>query len=80
MRHDDDFAEDNEAGFDTSDPDDATIECPHCGTLIYDDALRCPACGEYISLSAAHGRKPLWVLIGVAICALIVLFWIFAGF
>jgi uncharacterized protein (DUF983 family) len=70
--HDDDYA-----GFDTSpDEDDATIACPHCGAQIYDDTEQCPQCGKYLSEEDAPAKlPPLWILIGVAICILIVVAW-----
>ena len=44
-----------------------TTECIHCGAEIYDDAPRCPICGEYQvgsrSLTAWEGR-PLWWKLG----------------
>lgn len=59
---DDEFCED--------DDDDSVelIACPHCSAEIYEDAVRCPVCGEYIikSTSPMAGR-PLWfVLLGLA--------------
>ena len=45
----------------------ATTDCIHCGGEIYDDAPRCPLCGEYQvgdrSLTAWEGR-PLWWKLG----------------
>jgi hypothetical protein len=69
------------AGFDTSDQDgDNTDECPHCGELIYGDAERCQECGEYLSREDAPAeRKPAWVIVGVAICLVIVLLWVLGG-
>jgi len=80
-RRDDDFDDDDYTGFDTTDPDDdATIACPHCGEEVYEDAVRCSACGEYVTDDGgAYSRKPTWVLVGLVICALIVLFWIVGG-
>ena len=51
------------------DPEDesAITDCIHCGGEIYDDASRCPLCGEYQvgdrSLTAWEGR-PLWWKLG----------------
>ena len=50
-------------------PDDqsSTTDCIKCGGEIYDDASRCPLCGEYQvgarSLTAWEGR-PLWWKVG----------------
>ena len=37
-------------------------KCPACRELIYDDADRCPYCGEFI-LATNTGSKPRWVVI-----------------
>jgi hypothetical protein len=73
--------DDDYSGFDTS-PDDseATMPCPHCGEEIYDDAEQCPACGRYLSDEDSPAQsQPWWILIGVAICILIVIAWMIAG-
>jgi predicted nucleic acid-binding Zn ribbon protein len=79
---DDDFDEVNDSDSDTSDSDDdCTSPCPHCGELIYDDAERCPECGQYVSREdAPTSRKPLWILIGLVVCALVVVAWLLTGF
>jgi hypothetical protein len=74
--------DDDYAGFDTSsDDDDTTIPCPHCGAEIYDDAERCPECGEYLSHENAPttSNKPWWIVIGVLFCLAIVILWAIAG-
>lgn len=47
----------------------ATTDCIHCGGEIYDDASRCPLCGEYQvgdrSLTAWEGRPFWWKLGGL---------------
>lgn len=74
MARDDEFDDDDYAGFDTSpDDQDATDECPHCGASIYDDAERCSNCGEYLSREDATGRGiPLRVVVVVGVLILIV--------
>jgi rRNA maturation protein Nop10 len=69
--------DDDYAGFDTSaDDEDATIPCPHCGADVYDDAEQCPACGQYLlDADAPAAGRPWWIVIGVAICLLIVIAW-----
>lgn len=55
-----------------------TAPCPECGADIYDDAERCPACGQYVTIRSQGpwAAKPLWwVLLAAAgasatICAL----------
>jgi len=74
-------SDDEYAGFDTSpDEQDATIDCPHCGAQIYDNAEQCPKCGTYLANEDAPVKlPPLWILLGVAICILIVIAWMLGG-
>ncbi len=61
---------------DMDDDDDEfieTIDCPHCGKAVYEQAERCPACGKYISGEDATPRKPRWLVVGVILCVAIVL-------
>jgi hypothetical protein len=57
------------------DEENVVVACPACGAEMYEDAVRCPVCGEYVTHghSAWEGR-PLWwiVLGGVGIVAVIV--------
>ncbi|MEM6328842.1 MAG: hypothetical protein AAF790_01200 [Planctomycetota bacterium] len=45
-----------------------TVPCPACGADVYEDALRCAVCGDYITHGASPwaGRSPLWVALGLA--------------
>lgn len=54
----------------------ATVECPSCGEEIYEDAQRCPHCGSYVSQEDAPLRKPLWIVLGTAVCLYVVYRWI----
>ncbi len=62
----------------SSEDDDETVPCPHCHKPVYEDAEQCPACGNYLS-RASDSRKapPVWIFIGVTLCFLILLTWIF---
>lgn len=71
-----DEADDDEDAFDdepwdAADDDDAdgdTLPCPYCGAAIYDDAVRCPKCGEYLSREERPSpSQPKWVVITVLI-------------
>jgi hypothetical protein len=54
-----------------------TIPCLFCKKPIYENAEWCPHCHSYLFYDASSvGRKPWWFLGGVAVCLLIVLFWI----
>jgi endogenous inhibitor of DNA gyrase (YacG/DUF329 family) len=57
--------------------EDATIPCPQCGRPIYEDAERCPYCGEYVSdHDAAPTRKPWWIILGTLLVFYVVYRWI----
>jgi predicted nucleic acid-binding Zn ribbon protein len=74
-RHD--FDDDEEDDFDDAswDADDAeddadgdVLTCPYCGAAIYDDAVQCPQCGEYLSRTERPTvNQPAWVVITAAI-------------
>jgi hypothetical protein len=75
----DDSESDDEA-FDSSDDDeDETIPCPYCRRPIFEGAERCPYCENYISEEDAPVRKPLWLLVGVILCLIVVYLWIVRG-
>lgn len=55
----------------------ATIECPYCQAEIHEDSQRCPFCENYLSREDAPSeRKPVWLVVGVVICLILVLLWI----
>jgi predicted nucleic acid-binding Zn ribbon protein len=63
-----------------SDDEEPTIPCPYCGREILEDLVRCPHCENYLSREDAPPQRKSWLMIfGVALCLLIVGFWIFAG-
>jgi hypothetical protein len=65
----DDLDEDDEAT--------STLPCPECGADVYEDAVQCPACGNYIThpTSVWAGRPGWWILLGLlgAVAAIVVL-------
>lgn len=64
--------EDSEWGGDTN-----TIECPYCDKEIAEEAEWCPHCGKFISKEdAPPSRKPVWILVGFVLLALIVVAWL----
>jgi hypothetical protein len=78
--NDDETDDDDYTGFSTSGGDADTLPCPHCGVEIYDEAERCPECGKYLSDEDVPSRPiPPWIAIGVVICLVIVLAWVFGG-
>jgi hypothetical protein len=53
---------------------DDTAPCPRCHAHIYDDAVRCPACGHY--LGAGAEGKPWWMVAGILLCLAMALGWV----
>jgi hypothetical protein len=54
-----------------------TVTCPHCQRAVYEQAEVCPYCDEYFLAEDTTKRKPLWIILGVAVCLVIViLLWI----
>ena len=49
------------------DEETAVLACPSCGGEVYEDAERCPLCGDYIvrRLRAWEGRPTWWIVIGL---------------
>jgi len=70
------------------DPDDSTptIECFKCGCDMYEDADRCPLCGEWRATrdTSVWARRPGWFilggLIGIIAVVLNLLYFAFLGF
>ena len=61
---------DNEADDDEYPDEDEvtlTVPCPACGAEVYEDAVRCPVCGDYIThdTSLWAGRPGWWGLLGL---------------
>jgi len=55
-------------GDEEDDSDSPTTMCPKCGADMYQDAVRCPLCGEYVTrVHHVWEGKPLWwKLVGLA--------------
>lgn len=61
--------QDNDWEEDWPDDDDAetlTRPCSSCGADIYEDAERCPICGEYVVASTRvwDGKPNWWIVLG----------------
>jgi len=64
------------------DPESAvdTVPCPFCKGQVYEDAEWCPTCRNYLFYDGSLGRqKPWWLVVGVVVCLLVVLYWILRG-
>lgn len=65
--------------FDADDDGDEaeTIPCPRCRAEIYEDSVRCPACGVYLTREDRRAEgKPWWVFVGVVACLYVVYRWL----
>ena len=64
---DDEWSADFDLDEDDEGSDSEVLPCPNCGTDVYEDALQCPACGNYISLRPRvwSGRGWWWILLGL---------------
>jgi hypothetical protein len=63
-----DELDDNEYPDERPDDDETeTVPCPECGAEVYEDALQCPVCGNYVThdTSVWSGRPGWWVLLGL---------------
>ncbi len=65
------------------DDDTDTYACPHCGAEVYDNAVQCPVCGDYITASESPlaGWPVWWLALGVAgvVAAVLVLVGLLGG-
>jgi len=74
----------DDSDWDDDEPDDdwedddleaSTIPCPKCGIDIYEDAVRCPLCGEYITRThSVWSDKPWWWKL-VGLLGIIAMIW-----
>ena len=60
---DDEFPEEDGPDDDLSE----TVPCAQCGAEIYEDAVRCPACGAYVAHASSvwSGRPAWWIVLGL---------------
>ena len=53
------------------DDDSGIAPCPHCGADMYEDAIRCPKCGDYVTPGAqSKSRLPAWIWVGLVLVGL----------
>ena len=56
------------------------MPCPFCRKSVYDDAEQCPHCGNYMFSDEPESyRKPWWLLVGVGLSLLVVIYWLWPG-
>jgi hypothetical protein len=56
-----------------------TVLCPYCRKPVYEEADRCPSCGNYLSGKDEPRRPAPWFAITVFVCLVIVAGWIMGG-
>lgn len=65
IEYDDMYADEE----DVEDDDDSTelLACPECGADVYEEAQRCPSCGNYIvhDSNVWSGRPAWWIVLGL---------------
>lgn len=66
-RFDPDDFEDELPDEDQLDETSETVPCPECGAEIYEDAERCPVCGQYVihRRDVWAGRPLWWIVLGL---------------
>lgn len=42
-----------------------TYPCPSCGKDVYEDAIRCPHCQQYVTPDAVSSGPLRWIALGV---------------
>ena len=59
----DEFPDDDEFHDDLSE----TVACTQCGAEVYEDAVRCPNCGNYMTpdTNIWSGRPGWWIVLGL---------------
>jgi hypothetical protein len=55
--------------------DDTTDECPYCRASIYEDSVRCPACGNYLSQEDAPSGHSWFFIVCAILCLIAALGW-----
>jgi predicted nucleic acid-binding Zn ribbon protein len=64
---------DGEDDYGDEDEEEPTILCLYCRAEIWEEALQCPECGEYLSLEDGRARQwqPRWIIITAALLLLL---------
>jgi hypothetical protein len=73
----DDLDSDDSNGDHEDGEQEPTIPCPYCRREIFEDSVRCPHCGEYLTAEdVPAGPKPWWIILGVLLCLAAIWVWI----
>jgi hypothetical protein len=69
----DDSEEIGDDDLDVGGGDSETVPCPECGKPVYEQADRCPNCGNFIIAGNPTQRQPRWVLVVAILMIFVVL-------
>ncbi len=75
---DDEWSEPENFDDDSADAEADESPCPACGRSIYDDAEKCPYCGEWITPPGAaetRSRSWFWPILVVFLVVVILMAW-----
>jgi len=63
----DDPLDDHQYPEEPDDEQSETVRCRGCGAEIYEDAVQCPACGDYVTADTRvwSGRPAWWIVLGL---------------
>ncbi|WP_299466340.1 zinc ribbon domain-containing protein [uncultured Gimesia sp.] len=63
---DDDVEYEEESDFD-DELETETVPCTNCGAEVYEDAVSCPVCGEYVGINTHpfSDRPRWWITLGI---------------
>ena len=76
-RWDTDDDPDDEDDWSEDEADDGLMDCPYCGEEMYDDSIRCPNCGRYLSREdGGEGKKPTWIIVTAVVLLVMMLSWL----
>ena len=60
----------------TDDDEIVTVPCPHCRKPIWEEAVACEHCGNYLSKEGEPWSKPWWLVLGCIVGLFVVYLWI----
>ncbi|MGB9626706.1 MAG: zinc ribbon domain-containing protein [Phycisphaerae bacterium] len=75
---DDDWSEQEDFDDDSADAESDEYPCPACGRSIYDDAEKCPYCGEWITppgTAETRSRSWFWPILVALLVVVILMAW-----
>lgn len=64
---DEDWDDDDYGDADSDEFETATVSCTNCGADVYEEAVACPVCGEYVGVNTHpfSDRPRWWISVGV---------------